>query len=125
MSKKSIASLVGIILGIILLISGFATTVPDRMLPSFVSRSEREETGEGTPQYVGGDAYNFLMEASIRSGEIAGARTARAIYISSGVLLITISAMTFVGEFDQKKEILSVTSTADESVERTTQWLDK
>lgn len=98
MSKKSVAGWMGIIFGAILLISGFATTIPDRELQS-ISR-----VGEGTPAYVGGDAYNFIIESSIRGGEIAGARMARAVYISSGVLAIIVGTIVFASELDKKEE---------------------
>jgi len=124
MSKKMIAGLLGVILGVILVFMGLGTTVsdsdlpeiPDRILPSFVSRSSEEAAaGEGTPEYVGGDAYNFIIEAGIRGGEISGATTSRAIYasaatiarsvyISAGMLSIAIGAITFVGGMDGKKE---------------------
>ena len=97
MNKKSMAALIGIILGIILLIMGFSTTTPDRELPR-ISRF-----GEGTPAYVGGDAYNFIIESSLRGGEIAGATMARAVYISAGLLTITVSAIAFASELDKKE----------------------
>jgi len=104
MNKKSIVSLVGIALGVILMIVGMATSTPDRILPRFVSRSSVEASrGEGTPEYVGGDAYNFLIEASIRGGEIAGAQTARAVYVSTGALLIVVGGISFAGELDKKE----------------------
>ena len=104
MNKKSIAGLIGVALGVILLFMGFATTSPERIVPSFVSRfSDEAQTGEGTPEYVGGDAYNFLIEASIRGGEIAGARTARAVYLSVGALTITVGAVAFGSELDKKE----------------------
>ena len=117
MNKKSLSGLLGIALGVILLIMGMATTVPDRMLPSFVSRSEHERTGEGTPQYVGGDAYNFLIESSIRGGEIAGATTARAIYITGGALAITLGAITFASELDKKEVATPAVATETSVVE--------
>ena len=43
------------------------------------------------PEYVGGDAYNYIMEASLRGGEIAAATISRAIYICVGSVLALIS----------------------------------
>jgi len=123
MSNKMVAGLVGIILGFVLVFIGLGTTVsdndlpeiPSRILPSFVTRSSREAiTGEGTPEYVGGDAYNFIIESAIRGGEISGAITSRAIYskaatiarsvyISAGMLSIAIGAMVFLSGMDRKK----------------------
>ena len=97
MTKKSVG-LVGIVLGIALIVAGIATTAPSRELES-ISR-----IGRGTPAYVGGDAYNFIIEASIRGGEIAGARTARAVYVSGGALVLTLGAVTLTSESDKKDE---------------------
>lgn len=42
-------------------------------------------------EYVGGDAYNYIIEASIRGGEIAGAMVTKAIYIVFGSFLEILS----------------------------------
>ena len=38
-------------------------------------------------QYVGGDAYNYIIESSIRGGQISGMITCKTILISLGILL--------------------------------------
>lgn len=75
---KIIAAMV-IIAGIVLLIIGINYDIPRRKF-SFSSIEE----------YVGGDAYNAMIEASIRGGEIAAAKTSKAIYICSGIITISI-----------------------------------
>lgn len=107
MKVKLIASLVGVILGVILVISGLGTTIPERILPSFVGRfTEQAQIGEGTPEYVGGDAYNFVIEASIRGGEIAGATIARAVYLSIGVLTTSVGMISLAGSLEKKEGTL-------------------
>jgi hypothetical protein len=72
-------SVLGIIVGIVLIIVSFFVSVPSRE----ISNPER---------YIGGDAYNYQIEASIRGGEIAGAKTTKAIYLTGGIII-------FLGSF--------------------------
>ena len=52
-------------------------------------------------EYVGGDAYNYIVEASLRGGEISGALTAKAIYFGiAGILLIL--SLSFLDSDDKK-----------------------
>lgn len=118
MNKKALAGLIGVGLGIVLLIMGITTSVPDRMLPSLVSRTEHRITGEeGSIQYVGGDAYNFLIESSIRGGEIAGTTAARAVYFTGGALAVTLGAIAFASELDRKETIETIQKEAITMVE--------
>ena len=105
LSYKSKASIFGIVIGIIVLFVGLSTTVPDRSLPRLASERATSGDDEGTHRYVGGDAYNFIIESSIRGGEIAGATAARAIFVSSGLLIIVIGGISLGGSLmtDEKK----------------------
>ena len=38
-------------------------------------------------KYIGGDAYNYQIEASLLAGEIAGAKATKAIYLLGGFIL--------------------------------------
>lgn len=80
---KKTAGTVGLILVVVFLILGFASTTPDKYIKSY---------GDGKMyEYVGGDAYNFIIEASLRGGEIAGAKTSRAIYFSAAGIILVLS----------------------------------
>lgn len=70
-----------LIFGIIFLCVGLFYQIPDREIPW-----DYEE-------YVGGDAYNIMIEASIRGGEIAGATIAKTIYIVFGFSLLILSIL--------------------------------
>jgi hypothetical protein len=69
-------------LGADLAAASFALPVPDRKV-------------YGANKYVGGDAYNYQIEASIRAGEIAGAKATRAIFLVGGTMLFGISLIAF------------------------------
>ncbi len=45
----------------------------------------------GYTEYVGGDAYNIQIEASLRGGQISGAKAAKSVYISCSALLFVFS----------------------------------
>ena len=100
---KKTAGAIGIILAIVFLILGFTSTTPDKYIKSY---------GEGKMyEYVGGDAYNYIIEASLRGGEIAGAKTARAVYFAvAGILFVLSVAFLQSGDGDsaQSREINAV-----------------
>lgn len=80
---KKTAGIIGLILAAGFIVLGFTTTVPDKYISSYGSNKMTE--------YVGGDAYNFIIEASLRGGEISGALTAKAIYFATAAVLAVIS----------------------------------
>ena len=80
---KRIAGIVGMVLSVLFVILAFSTVIPDKYISSYGADRMLE--------YVGGDAYNFIIEASLRGGEIAGAKTARAVYFAASAVLTVIS----------------------------------
>lgn len=69
-----------LIIGYLLLSEGLSYEIPSREINTYETRN-----------YVGGDAYNYIIEASIRGGEIAGATMAKSIYICSGIVIMSIA----------------------------------
>lgn len=95
MNKRNImfvASIV-IIAGLILFIVGLNYEIPNRKF--YFSSIE---------EYVGGDAYNAMIEASIRGGEIAAAKTSKTIYICSGIITMAIGILIKVSGTAKKEE---------------------
>ena len=80
---KKVAGVIGIILAVVFLVLAFSTQIPDKYIKSYGSDKMQE--------YVGGDAYNFIIEASLRGGEIAGAQTTKAIYFGIAAILGVLS----------------------------------
>jgi ribosomal protein L40E len=72
----------GMIVGGILIVASFFVSVPKRELSN-------------PPKYIGGDAYNYQIEASILGGEIAGAKTTKALYLIGGIVLLFGSLISF------------------------------
>lgn len=72
---KSI-SIILIVLGLLFLLTGIFYDIPERIIPY------------NYKEYVGGDAYNLIIEAAIRGGEISGAKISKTIYIVFGSTLL-------------------------------------
>lgn len=68
--------------GIVLLISGLGVKIPSDYISSYSMK-----------EYVGGDAYNFIIEACLRGGRIAGAMVTKGLNISIGLLIACMSAL--------------------------------
>ncbi len=83
-NKKSldVIMIIILIIGAILLIRGLFYEIPSREF-SFYDIKE----------YVGGDAYNGIIESSIKGGEISGATSAKSIYICSGIITTTLGLL--------------------------------
>lgn len=107
MIMKKVAGIIGIILAAILLVLGFVSTTPDKYIKSY---------GDGKMyEYVGGDAYNYIIEASLRGGEIAGAKTAKAIYFAAAGILFVLS-LSFLATDEGKDEIRSDIGTVQNEI---------
>lgn len=107
---KKAAGITGFILAALFLILGFCTNTPDKYIKSY---------GEGKMyEYVGGDAYNFIIEASLRGGEIAGAKTAKAIYFGVAGIIAVLS-ISFITSNEDEKEIQNAISSVRHSMETT------
>ena len=96
--KKKVVSIIGILISILLLGIGVFTKVPSKEINSFTF------SDDGYTEYVGGDAYNYQIEASLRGGQIAGAKTQKAIYISVGCLIFVISMFGLCEDTNINKE---------------------
>ena len=55
-------------------------------------------------EYVGGDAYNAMIEASLRGGEIAAAKTSKTMYLCGGIITMAIGILIEVSGTAKKEE---------------------
>ena len=104
---KKTAGIAGLILAVVLLILGFTSVSPDKYIRSYGDKKMYE--------YVGGDAYNYIIEASLRGGEIAGAKAAKAIYFAAAGILFVLSLSFLTMESGKnEKESRNVMDEAEE-----------
>ena len=73
-NNLDVISIILIVVGIILLIAGIATKIPDKEFSFYT-----------ITKYVGGDAYNAIIESSLRGGIIT-----KAVYVTGGLIISAI-----------------------------------
>ncbi len=115
--KKKISISV-IVIGAILFIVGLFTQIPSKELTTYELLDDKYSVIE---EYVGGDAYNYIIGASLVGGEIAGAKTQKAVFISVGLLIICLGLclLAFSKENTDEitlPEIIETKDTSDDEV---------
>lgn len=117
MNKK--AFILPIILGIVFIIYGFTIKIPGAALTTSETLDGSETNYyvmdnkySAIDEYVGGDAYNFEIGASLIAGKIAGTMISKNIFIVSGAICICfgITMIIFMKDKKQEKNIQSVDS---------------
>ena len=88
--KKSF--LISILISIAMFGTGLLFPIPDKNI-HVSSYSYDAEWGENGVEYVGGDAYNYQMEASLTAGWVSGVMAFKGIMIASGLMLFAITLM--------------------------------
>ena len=71
-----------LVIGLLMFVDGMDLGVPSDYLYPF-----------DVTEYVGGDAYNYIIEASLRGGRIAAAEISKCINVSIGLLIACVSAL--------------------------------
>ena len=69
-----------LVIGLLLFVEGLDLGVPSTYIYS-------------PTEYVGGDAYNYIIEASLRGGKIAAVEISKCINVSVGLLIACVSAL--------------------------------
>ena len=78
-----------IVIALLLIIFGIALPIPEKHIDTWRTGALGSEwEGNEYTEYVGGDAYNIMIEASLRGGIIAGRTVAKTILIVSGAVFI-------------------------------------
>ena len=99
--KKKISISV-IVIGAILFIVGLFTQIPSKELTTYELLDDKYSVIE---EYVGGDAYNYIIGASLVGGEIAGAKTQKAVFISVGLLIICLGLCSLAFSKEDTDEV--------------------
>ena len=94
-NKQNKAYLCGVIFGVFLILVGLFIQVPGGALTTYESldgiKTDNyvlDDEYSSIDEYVGGDAYNYIIGASLVAGRISGAMTMKAIYIVGGALCL-------------------------------------
>lgn len=84
---KKGGAVTAIVLGIILIVLGIVIRIPSKELTTY-----KLLEGEYSiiDEYVGGDAYNYIIGASLVAGNIAAAKISKSLFIAVGVLVMCI-----------------------------------
>lgn len=102
--KKNSAIIV-MIIGIIMLIIGLFLKVPGTELTTYSSLDGIENYSK-IVEYVGGDAYNYIIGASLIAGKISGILTMKAVFISVGIMICCIGLIS-LSWIKEKQAIVS------------------
>lgn len=114
MEMKKCVPIVMIIMGIILFSVGLGLPVPQKELTSSIDTAKYG--GKSLiEEYVGGDAYNYIIGAALVGGEIAGVKAQKAIYISTGLLIACLGALFLA----QNSKTTETAFAAQEEAEKT------
>ena len=101
-NSRTIAYIV-IAIGIVLVCIGLLLQVPSKELTTY---SFMEDSGYSViEEYVGGDAYNYIIGAALVAGEIAGVMIQKAIFISIGLLISCIGLLKCTRQDNEKKNV--------------------
>lgn len=99
------------ILGIILAFSMIGVGIKFPMPEKYVSVGygyDHKWTDDKGSEYVGGDAYNYQMEASLKAGWVAGVMALKTICINGGIFLLVfcIASNEKSKKLDEQTEVL-------------------
>lgn len=105
-----------LIIGAILILIGLFIKVPGGALTTYEGLNGEkteyyvfDDTYSSIDEYVGGDAYNYIIGASLVAGKISGTMTTKAIFVVGGAICLCLGlAMADL----KKKEVIEENSTS-------------
>lgn len=94
-NKRNKAYLCSIVIGVVLFLVGLFIPVPGGALTTYESLDGEkteyyafDDKYTTIDEYVGGDAYNYIIGASLVAGKISGTMTTKAVFIVGGTLCL-------------------------------------
>ena len=90
---KKVASVVVILVGAALIVAGIAIAVPGDNLTTW-SILDGTDGYSSIREYVGRDAYNYIIGASLVAGHISGTLTMKAVFIAAGAITACIGLLS-------------------------------
>lgn len=112
------SQVLGIIMAIALIVFAVSFPVPRKHLSTSSYGWDKPWNDEYGEEYVGGDAYNYQMEASLKAGYMSGVLSMKAITFVGGVLLFFLSLYSHAkcAEIKEQSSILArLAQTSDSS----------
>lgn len=98
--KRNKAFIIFIIIGICLICHGRNIKIPGGVLTTYklldgklTNNYKFDNQYSSIDEYVGGDAYNYIIGASLVAGKMSGAMVSKAIYIVGGFLCICLGIL--------------------------------
>lgn len=82
---------VGIIVSACLIIFGAAYPVPEKEIDVYYLVNNPQWHDQWGAEYVGGDAYNYQIEATLKAGYMSGVLTMKSVCFCSGFILLAIA----------------------------------
>ena len=125
MKIQKLVGTVILLAGVALLIVGLTLQVPGTYLTTYASLDGAAidgDTASSIREYVGGDAYNYIIGASLVGAKNSGLIMAKAVYTATGVLVICLGLIClFCGPKEPRikkpEKIVSAPEKADETTE--------
>lgn len=99
LNKRNKAFICPIIIGVILIIIGLCIRVPGGALTTYSSLNGKTADDDfyffdnkysSIDEYVGGDAYNYIIGASLVAGKMAGAMASRSMFFVGGAMCMCV-----------------------------------
>ena len=91
--QKNYSFVVPMIVGIVLFFIGISMKVPGMVLTTSdlldgktTEKYSVDDQYSAIDEYVGGDAYNYIIGASLVSGKVTGAMATKAVFIVGGLI---------------------------------------
>lgn len=125
MKIQKLVGTVILLAGVALLIVGLTLQVPGTYLTTYASLDGAAidgDTASSIREYVGGDAYNYIIGASLVGAKISGLIMAKAVYTAAGVLVICLGLICLFcdpkeSRIKKPEKIVSAPEKADETTE--------
>lgn len=84
-----VSHVLGCVVAIILLILGVFIPIPQKHIYIDNGLGNSDKWGsEYANEYVGGDAYNLIIESSLKSGWTSGILSLKSVFIGAGIILL-------------------------------------
>lgn len=122
--KRNLAFLCPIIIGLVLVVVGLFIRMPGGALTTYSFQNGKstdhynfDNRYSTIDEYVGGDAYNYIIGASLIAGKISGTMTVKAICIVSGILCACFGLTLMMLQEEKKSTELNTAATIHNQAE--------